>query len=244
VKLGVPVGDVTAGILAATGILAAYIEKLRSGRGQYVDTSLLEASVVHTYWPAALAFATGRSAGPMGSAHPVAAPYQAFRTADGWINIGAIGQANWERIGGVLGLPDLSSDPRFVSNGDRMRNIEALVATMETALASGSTDHWVEAFERAGVPAGPVKTMTQVLDDPQVHARDMVIEVDHPIAGRVKALGCPIKFSSASGVTERGAPLFGEHTEEVLREIGYADSDIERLAEMGVVRLHRVDALA
>jgi formyl-CoA transferase len=105
VKVGVPVGDVTAGILAATGVLAAYIERLRTGQGQFVDTSLLEASVIHTYWPAAIAFAAGKSPGPMGSAHPVAAPYQAFPTRDGWINIGAIGQSNWERIPGVLGAP-------------------------------------------------------------------------------------------------------------------------------------------
>ncbi|MCP1678315.1 CaiB/BaiF CoA-transferase family protein [Kerstersia gyiorum] len=238
VKVGVPVGDVTAGILAATGILAAYIEKLRTGEGQYVDTSLLEASLVHTYWPAALAFATGKSAGPMGSAHPVAAPYQAFRTADGWINIGAIGQGNWLRIGDVLGLPGLASDPRFASNGDRMRHIDALVATMEAALALRGTDYWVAAFERAGVPAGPVKTMTQVLDDPQVKARDMVIQVEHPVAGNVQALGFPIKFSGGNGVTSRGAPLFGEHTAEVLREIGYSDLDIQSLAEQGVVHQH------
>lgn len=239
VKVGVPVGDVTAGILAATGILAAYIEKLRTGRGQFVDTSLLEASVVHAYWPAALAFATGRSAGPMGSAHPVAAPYQAFRTGDGWINIGAIGQANWERIGQVLDLPEMASDPRFLTNGDRMKHIVELVETMESVLVTRGTEEWVQTFERAGVPAGPVKTMTQVLDDPQVRARDMVIEVDHPVAGRVQALGCPIKFSNASGVTSRGAPLFGQHTEEVLREIGYARGDIERLAQTGVVHLHK-----
>lgn len=239
VKVGVPVGDVTAGILAATGILAAYIEKLRTGKGQYVDTSLLEASVAQTYWPAALAFATGKSAGPMGSAHPVAAPYQAFKTGDGWINIGAIGQANWERIGLVLGIPGLATDARFATNAERMNNIEELVATMERVLTGRTTDDWVEAFERAGVPAGPVKTMSQVLDDPQVRAREMVIEVEHPIAGRIQALGCPIKFSNGNGVTQQGAPLLGEHTAEVLREIGYADSDIESLAERGVVHVHR-----
>ena len=231
VKVGVPVGDVTAGILAATGVLAAYIERLRTGHGQYVDTSLLEASLAHTYWPAALALATGVSAGPMGSAHPVAAPYQAFPTRDGWINIGAISQANWERTAGVLGRPDLLVDARFATNGARMRHREALVAEMSTVLGTRDTDTWVAEFELAGVPAGPVKSMGQVLDDPQVKARGMLVEVDHPVAGTVTALGCPIKFSHGDGVTRRGAPLYGEHTAEVLAELGYSEAEVIRLGE-------------
>lgn len=230
VKIGVPVGDVTAGILAATGVLAAYIDRLRNGQGQYVDTSLLEASLAHTYWPAALALATGISAGPMGSAHPVAAPYQAFPTRDGWINIGAISQANWERAAAVLGRADLPQDARFSSNGDRIRNRDALVAEMSAALAERGTDDWVARFEQAGVPAGPVKTMGQVLEDPQVMARGMLIEVDHPVAGSVTALGCPIKFSRGDGVTRRGAPLYGQDTEQVLAELGYTADEIAALA--------------
>lgn len=240
VKVGVPVGDVTAGILAATGVLAAYIERLRTGQGQYVDTSLLEASLVHTYWPAALALATGVSAGPMGSAHPVAAPYQAFPTRDGWINIGAISQSNWERTAAVLGRPDLPSDPRFVGNGDRMRHRDALVEEMSAALAERDTDDWVERFERAGVPAGPVKTMGQVLEDPQVKARGMLVEVEHPVAGNVTALGCPIKFSGGDGVSRRGAPLYGEHTGQVLVELGYSMDEIVALEGCNAVYAHQV----
>ncbi|MEJ8846096.1 CoA transferase [Variovorax rhizosphaerae] len=239
VKVGVPVGDVTAGILAATGILAAYIERLRTGEGQYIDTSLLEASLVHTYWPVALAFATGQSAGPMGSAHPVAAPYQAFPTKDGWLNIGAMSQATWIGTCKALGLPDMATDPRFATNGARMNHLEELVETMSAVLRTRGTDEWVTVFETAGVPAGPVKNMKQVLDDPQTRARDMVIRVDHPVAGEIDALGLPIKFSNGNGVTRRGAPLYGQHTAEVMRELGYAASDIDRLADAGVVHLHR-----
>ena len=235
VKVGVPVGDVTAGILAATGVLAAYIERLRTGHGQFVDTSLLEASLVHTYWPAAMAFATGKSAEPMGSAHPVAAPYQAFPTKDGWINIGAISQANWERIAVVLEMPSLLDDSRFMTNGARMAHRQDLVDIMSSVLKQRVTDAWVEAFERAGVPAGPVKTMTQVLEDPQVQARDMIVQVEHPVAGQISALGCPIKFSGGSGVTSRGAPLYGQHTHEVLLELGYPEQEIAQLAELQAV---------
>lgn len=235
VKVGVPVGDVTAGILAATGILAAYIERLRTGQGQYVDTSLLEASLVHTYWPVALAFATGQSAGPMGSAHPVAAPYQAFPTQDGWLNIGAMSQATWVGTCNALGLPGMATDERFATNGARMRNREALVESMSAQLRKRPTDDWVAEFERHGVPAGPVKNMQQVLDDPQTRARDMVIRVDHPIAGEIDALGLPVKFSNGNGVTRRGAPVYGQHTAELMLELGYTDDDIARLTKIGVV---------
>lgn len=235
VKIGVPVGDVTAGILAATGILAAYIERLRTGQGQYVDTSLLEASLIHTYWPAALAFSTGRSAGPMGSAHPVAAPYQAFPTQDGWLNIGAISQATWVGVAQALDMPSLITDERFLTNSARMDHRDELVELISNVLAKKPTDHWVQAFEHAGVPAGPVKNMMQALDDPQTRMRDMVIQVDHPVAGQIDALGLPIKFSHGNGVTRRAAPLYGEHTAEVMQELGYTYPQIQQLTQANVI---------
>lgn len=238
VKVGVPIGDVTAGILASTGVLAAYIERLRTGEGQYVDTSLYEASLVHTYWQVAMAFATGESAGPMGSAHPVAAPYQAIPTQDGWINIGAVSQATWVGMTRVLQLEHLLEDERFASNRERMANRDLLIAIISEAMRSNTTDYWVEKFEQAGVPAGPVRKIKDMLEDPQTLARDMVIEVDHPVAGPVQALGLPIKFSHGNGVTRRGAPQYGEHTAEVLHELGYSSEDIAALAASQAVQLH------
>ncbi|PWB14843.1 CaiB/BaiF CoA-transferase family protein [Comamonas sp. JNW] len=238
VKVGVPIGDVTAGILASTGVLAAYIERLRTGEGQYVDTSLYEASLVHTYWQVAMAFATGESAGPMGSAHPVAAPYQAIPTQDGWINIGAVSQATWVGMTRVLQLEHLLEDERFASNRERMAHRDLLISIITEAMRSNTTDYWVEKFEQAGVPAGPVRKIKDMLEDPQTLARDMVIEVDHPVAGQVQALGLPIKFSHGNGVTRRGAPQYGEHTAEVLQELGYSSDDIAALAASQAVQLH------
>ncbi len=235
VKVGVPIGDVTAGILASNGVLAAYIERLRTGEGQYLDTSLYEAAIIYTYWQAAMAFATGESAGPMGSAHPVAAPYQAIPTQDGWVNIGAVSQATWEKLAQAIGLPGLVTDERFATNGGRMKNRDELISIISQAMGSNGTDYWVDRFEQAGVPAGPVRKMREMLDDPQTRARDMVITVDHPVAGEVQALGLPVKFSHGNGVTRRGAPLYGEHTREVLREIGYSDDDIDQLASVEAV---------
>jgi len=238
VKVGVPIGDVTAGILASTGVLAAYIERLRTGEGQYVDTSLYEASLVHTYWQVAMAFATGESAGPMGSAHPVAAPYQAIPTQDGWINIGAVSQSTWVGMTRVLQLEHLLEDERFASNRERMAHRDLLISIITEAMRSNTTDYWVEKFEQAGVPAGPVRKIKDMLEDPQTLARDMVIEVDHPVAGQVQALGLPIKFSHGNGVTRRGAPQYGEHTAEVLQELGYSSDDIAALAASQAVQLH------
>ncbi|HSS70079.1 MAG TPA: CoA transferase [Casimicrobiaceae bacterium] len=235
VKSGNSVADINAGILAFGGVLAAYIHKLKTGRGQRVDTSLMEAALQQTYWQAAIFFATGVSPGPTGSAHVLTAPYQAFRTSDGWINIGGANQANWERIAEVLGHPEWRADPRFATNAARMRNIDVLAALMETVLASRSKDEWIAAFDAAGVPVGPVHSLGEALTHPQTLARGMVIDLTHPAAGATRALGCPVHFSATPARVDRPAPLLGEHTREVLRESGYSDAEVDALAAEGVV---------
>jgi crotonobetainyl-CoA:carnitine CoA-transferase CaiB-like acyl-CoA transferase len=235
VKTGNSVADINAGILAAVGILAAFVHKLRTGKGQVVDTSLMEAALQQTYWHAAAYFATGKSPGATGSAHILTAPYQAFRTADGWINIGGANQANWERIADVMGHPEWRADERFVDNSSRMANLEALVDAMNAVLAQRTTDDWLAAFDAAGVPAGPVHSVGEALSHPQTHARDMVVELDHAQAGRTRALGCPIHFSATPTRIDRAAPVLGEHTREVLREFGYRDEEIDALAARGVI---------
>ncbi|GMV59449.1 MAG: CoA transferase [Betaproteobacteria bacterium] len=238
-KTGNSVADINAGILAVVGICAAYAHKLKTGRGQIVDTSLMEAALQQTYWHAAIYFATGESPGPTGSAHVLTAPYQAFRTKDGWINIGGANQANWERIAEVLGHPEWRDDPRFRTNSDRMRNLDALVAAMNAVLVTRTRAQWIEAFDAAGVPVGPVHSIGEALAHPQTQARGMVVDLVHPQAGPTKALGCPLHFSDTPTSIERPAPLLGEHTREVLREYGYSDEQIDALAAEGAIEIAR-----
>ncbi len=234
-KTGNSVADINAGILAVVGILAAYAHKLKTGTGQIVDTSLMEAALQQTYWHAAIYFATGVSPGAAGSAHPLTAPYQAFRASDGWINIGGANQANWERIADVLGHPEWRDDPRFAGNSARMANLEALAATMNAVLSTRTKAEWIAAFDAAGVPAGPVNSIGEALTHPQTLARAMVVDLVHPQAGPTKALGCPVHFSATPTSVTRPAPLLGEHTRELLREYGYADAEIDVLVAEGVV---------
>ncbi|MHB8494934.1 MAG: CaiB/BaiF CoA transferase family protein [Casimicrobiaceae bacterium] len=235
VKAGGSVADINAGILAALGILAAYAHKLKTGKGQLVDTSLAEAALQQTYWQAAIYFATGKSPGPTGSAHLLTAPYQAFATSDGWINIGGANQANWERIAEVVGHPEWRDDPRYATNSARIANRNELVAAMNAVLATRSRAEWVAAFDAAGVPVGPVNTIGEAVEHPQMLARGMIVETEHPQAGRTKSLGCPIHFSDTPTRITRPAPLLGEHTRELLREYGYADAEIDALVADGVV---------
>ena len=237
IKAGVPVGDVSAGMLAAMGILAAYIHRLKTGTGQLVDTSLLEGSIVNTAWVSAIFLATGVSPQALGSAHPMAAPYQALQTADGWINIGAANQANWLRLVEVVELPELAQDPRFVDNAARMQNLPALIEILSEKLSRRNAAEWLARLEAVGVPASPVLSIGDMLADPQVLARDMVVEVEHSRIGRTRALGSPVKFSATPTRIVRGAPRLGEHTCEILAEYGYDNNEIEALADAGDVIL-------
>ena len=236
VKTGNSIADINAGILAVTGIVAAYVHKLKTGQGQIVDTSLMEAALQQTYWHAAMYFATGVSPGPTGSAHLLTAPYQAFPTSDGWINIGGANQANWERIAQVLGHPEWRDDPRYATNTARMENLSSLTAEIEAVLKTRSQAHWLEAFDKAGVPVGPVNNMEQALTHPQVRARNMVVDLVHPQAGPTRALGCPVHFSATPTQIRRHAPMLGEHTRELLVEYGYSQEQIDAFVEEGVVQ--------
>jgi crotonobetainyl-CoA:carnitine CoA-transferase CaiB-like acyl-CoA transferase len=248
VKVGAPVTDITAGILGAFGVATALFERQRTGRGQLVDTSLFEAGITHTFWQSAIALATGVSPGPMGSAHPLSAPYQAFRTADGWVNVGASNQGTWDRLVDALGVPELGYDPRFATNADRMGHLAELVAELSSLMAERTTSEWLDVFERAGVPAGPVASVGEMLEHPQTVARRMVVEVEHSRLGRVRSLGCAVKMSGGAGQAGtsgrsktapagKGAPRLGEHTHAVLVEVGWSEDEVADMVGGGVVAI-------
>jgi crotonobetainyl-CoA:carnitine CoA-transferase CaiB-like acyl-CoA transferase len=236
-KSGTSVADINAGILAALGIVAALVSRATTGRGQMVETSLMEAAIQQTYWQSAAFFATGESPGPTGSAHLLTAPYQAFATRDGWINVGGANQANWERIARVIGRPELVDDPRFATAADRVRHGTELAALITEKLGARTSAEWIRELEAAGVPVGPVNRIGDMLADPQVAAREMVLEVDHPRAGRTRALGMPIKFSESRSDLARPAPLLGQHSREILDQLGYSAPEIKALAQGGAVVL-------
>jgi len=237
VKSGAPVTDITAGILAAMGVLAAYVHRLKTGEGQMVDTSLFEAGITHTYWQSAIALATGVAPGPMGSAHPLNGPYQAFEASDGWLTVGAGNQANWLRMLEAMELRELADDPRFADNARRMQHLDALVGLLAPRFRQRSTADWLARFAGVGVPAGPVLDIKQMHQDPQTAARDMLVEVEHSRAGRVKTIGLPVKFSATPGKVAHGAPILGEHSRDILAEHGYSAAEIEALAAERAVLL-------
>ncbi|MEX2127730.1 MAG: CoA transferase [Xanthobacteraceae bacterium] len=244
VKVGAPVTDITAGILAAMGIVAALHARSRTGEGQMVDTSLFEAGIALTYWQSAIALATGVAPGPMGSAHPLNAPYEAFETTDGWITVGAANQATWLRLVEMLGIPQLAEDARFKASSGRIQNRIALAERLAPEFRKRTRAEWLAALDHAKVPAGPVLDVVQMHADPQTIARGMVVEARHSTLGPVKTIGAPVKFSGTPGGVRRGAPTFGEHTREVLREHGFSDADIDRMAKRGAIQLAQTKAAA
>jgi crotonobetainyl-CoA:carnitine CoA-transferase CaiB-like acyl-CoA transferase len=235
VKVGPPVTDITAGILGAMGALAAYTYRLKTGQGQLVDTSLFEAGLVQSYFHSAIYLATGRSPAPTGSAHVMSAPYQAFPTADGWITLGAANQANWLRLIEVIEAPELIDDPRFRENADRMDHLDELTEVLQPYFRRRTSADWLSQFEQAGLPAGPIYNIKEVLENEQTRARNMLTEVPHQTLGKTRTLGAPVKFSRTPGEVRQGAPVLGQHTREILAEIGFSLDEIERMEAEGIV---------
>jgi crotonobetainyl-CoA:carnitine CoA-transferase CaiB-like acyl-CoA transferase len=233
IKCGVPIGDLSAGLFCAVGILSAVAARERTGRGQLVDTSLFEGALALSIWETAELWATGRAPGKLGSAHRLTAPYQALRTRDGHLTVAGNTQPQWEKLCAVIGREDLVADARFATNGDRMANRPALVAELEAALSAGGTDEWVARLEEAGIAAGPIHDYAEVFADPHTRAREMEVTMEHPEEGTVRGLGIPVKLSDTPGSVRRAAPLLGEHTAEVLREAGLGEEEIAALTARG-----------
>jgi len=236
VKAGVPLTDLAAGLFALSGILAALHARAKSGRGQHVDTSLVDAGLALSVWEATVYFEGNGIPGPIGSAHRLSAPYQAFRCSDGYFTIGAANDRNFAKVANLLGHSEWNSDPRFSSNTLRVQHRSELAALIEAQTSLESRDMWLQRFEEAGVPCGPILNYAEALVTPQAVAREMTLEVDHPTLGRLRTLGTPLKMSGMPLDPTRRAPMLGEHTDEVLSAAGYSENEIDQLRMAGAAR--------
>ena len=233
VKVGVPIADMNAGMFATYGILTAYINKLRTKKGQYLEISLMDSAIAYTVWESAGYFATGDIAEPLGSSHRNSAPYQALKTKDGHINVGAPNQSNWERFANAIERSDLVTRNEFKDNASRLVNRESLERELELTLTTKNSSEWLEVLEKSGVPAGPILNISEVWNDPQVEARNMKATLDHPTAGKITNIGLAAKLYSTPGRITKPAPLLGEHTREILVDAGYSKKNIEDLIDSG-----------
>ena len=229
VKAGIPVTDLGAGLFALSGILAALHYRDRTGRGQHIDTSLGDAGLALSVWEATEYFGGRGVPGPLGSAHRMSAPYQAVRCADGHITLGAANQKTFEKVAEVLGHPEWITDPRYASDTTRVTHRETLAAAIEAVTTTDTREAWLTRLEGAGIPCGPILDYAEAFDQPQARAREMALDVEHPVLGHLRTIGTPIKMSETPLDPTRRAPLLGEHTAVVLGALGYTDADIARL---------------
>jgi formyl-CoA transferase len=236
VKSGVPLTDLGAGLFALIGILAALHHRAKTGEGQHVDTALVDAGLALSVWEVTDYFTSGQVPRPLGSAHRMTAPYQAFRCSDGYITIGAANDRNFAKLARVLGHPEWIVEPRFAADHQRVANRDELAAVIEAVTVGEPGARWIAELEKAGVPCGPILDYEDALTTPQAMARQMTVDVDHPTLGRLRTLGTPIKMSHTPLDPKRRGPMLGEHTDEVLTAAGYSGDEIEQLRYSGAVR--------
>jgi crotonobetainyl-CoA:carnitine CoA-transferase CaiB-like acyl-CoA transferase len=236
VKVGVPVCDLVCALYGALSAVAALRARERTGRGQHIDVSLLEAGVSLGVWEAGRYFATGEVPRPLGSAHQVNAPYQAIRSADGWFTIGATSTRNWAAFCRAMGLERMLADPRYADTNTRHANREQLIAEIEDLTCTRPMAHWIVLLEEAGVPCAPIQDYGQVFDDPHLRAREFFWEAPHPTLGSVRQVGSPMRFSETPARRARAGPLFGEDSVALARELGYGPEEVAGLVERGVIK--------
>ena len=235
-KVGIAMNDIACGVTTLYGILGAYIGRLRHGTGQYLETSLMEAGLAWSIWEFSAWFGAGELPTPTGTRHRRSAPYQAYRCRDGYVTVGAGSDKLWRTFATeVCGRPDWIDDPRFARQALRVRNADVLEAGIERIFASADVASWIARLDAAGVPGGPVYGYDQALADPQVQARRMVVDLEHPRIGAMKTIGLPIKSDGELTAIRSPAPLLGQHSREVLLDIGYSDADARALLAAGVV---------
>ena len=234
-RAGIAICDLLGGIFAAHGIQLALLSREKTGKGQIVHTSLLEAMVSILSWGAGMFFDRGTSPGPAGQHHPLSSPYGRFAAKDGYLNIAAGNEKMWGKLASALGKSEWVDSELFHDSSSRIKNRQTLTEEIEKVLSNRSVDSWVELINSAGVPCGPVLNMQEVFENPQVLARNMKVEMPHPEVGTFITTGLPVKLSETPGKIERRPPLHGEHTEEILREFGIEDTEIDFLKRESVI---------
>jgi crotonobetainyl-CoA:carnitine CoA-transferase CaiB-like acyl-CoA transferase len=235
-KVGIAMNDIASGVTALYGILGAYIGRLRNGAGQYLETSLLEAGLAWTPWEFGAFFGSGEIPTATGTRHRRSTPYQAYRTKDGYVTVGAGNNKLWNNFCTmVCDKPEWLIDPRFAKLSTRLQHIDELEREIEEIFTKQPTAYWVEKLDAAEVPAGPVYGYDQIMNDPHIKARKMVMEIDHPKIGRMKTIGLPIKSTGDLTAIRMPAPWLGQHSQEVLHSLGYEGAGLDALFEAGVV---------
>lgn len=234
-KVGVPVADLVASLMAVQGILLSLLARGTTGKGQRVDCSMQDAVAALLSFQAGSYFMTGRVPGRKGNQHPTIAPYETYETADGFVNVAAGNDGLFARFCEVIGKPELAADDRFAASPGRVENRAALNAILEPIIAGGTTREWIARLEKAGVPAGAIKDVGQVVADPHLRARNMIVPLDHPVVKSLKVMGIPIKLDQTPGAIRRPPPLLGQHTDEVLGELGRSPAEVARLRAAGTV---------
>jgi crotonobetainyl-CoA:carnitine CoA-transferase CaiB-like acyl-CoA transferase len=227
-RVGIAICDLLGGIFAAQGILLALEARHRTGRGQKVETSLIEAIISTLSWSAGIYFDSGKTPGPAGNNHPLSSPHGVFQAADRPFNIAVGNDAMWRTFVEVIGRPELANDPRFIGAGPRLKNREELTAEINRALADYPAQYWIELFNQKGIPSGPILTVEEMFNHPQIAAREMLLRMAHPARGEFLTTGLGVKLEDTPGKVTR-PPLLGEHTQEVLLAHGYSMEELQRL---------------
>lgn len=240
VKLGASLADIVTGLYAFQGILLALLARHRTGTGQFVDVSLLDSMVSTLTYQALIYFTTGRSPQRMGTRHPSIVPYECFKAKDGFVNVAVTNQKQWVNFCRVLGFPEIATDPRFEKMEARLAHYDELKPMIDRALSRMTRAEVIAAMSEVGIPAGPINTVREILEDPHIHAREMVVELTHPDYGPLRVLGIPMKLSETPGGVEMPPPRFGEHNREILSRLGYSEEQVDTFAKDYIIANFRM----